>query len=133
MTNHVGSEESSKLILLSCSVNLSICFSYPLFLNISFAFCLLNVQHIPRSVGYIEKMLEQFSLCPFQTQLFIIPGCYLNVISIFQLWIFYSFYHIPVRMMSHLAHQNRVAENTIVAQIDLDSSCPSQCSCKHPF
>ena len=73
MTYHVGIVESSKLSFLSCMVRFWICTWYLLSLNIASAFCLLNVQHIPRSVGYIENMLEQLSLRPFHWQLFIIP------------------------------------------------------------
>ena len=72
-TIHMGRVESLILFSLSWSVSQSICSWYLLFLNISLAFCLLNVQHIPRSVGYIEKMLEQFILLPFHTHPLIIP------------------------------------------------------------
>ena len=73
MTNHEGIEEFSKLRFLSWSVSLCIWVWYLLSLNMASAFCLLNVQHIPRSVGYIENMLEQFIFCPFHWQLFISP------------------------------------------------------------
>ena len=36
--------------------------------------CLLNEQHMPRSVGYIEKMLEQLTLTPFHMHLLIMAA-----------------------------------------------------------
>ena len=58
---------------LSRCVNLATDSLYLLSLNISSALSMLNEQHIPLSVGNMEKMLEQLSLRPFQAHHFRIP------------------------------------------------------------
>ena len=46
---------------------------YLLSLNMASALCLLKEQHMPRSVGNMVKMLEQFSRTPFHAHHFSIP------------------------------------------------------------
>ena len=69
----------SKLLSLSCLVNLATDSLYLLSLNISSALCMLNEQHIPLSVGNMVKMLEQLILRPFQAHHFRIPNMKYNL------------------------------------------------------
>ena len=73
-TYQSGTVDFSKLSLLSWSFNLFSWCWYLLSLNISSAFCLLKEQHIPRSVGIFENMLEQLNLLPFHQHSLIIPN-----------------------------------------------------------
>ena len=73
LSDHSGMVELSKLMLLSRCSNLVMSSLYLLSLNISSALCMLKEQHMPRSVGNMLNMLEQFSLLPFQEHHFRSP------------------------------------------------------------
>ena len=68
-----GTSDFSKLSLLSWPFNLFSWCWYLLSLYISSAFCLLKEQHMPRSVGILENMLEQLNRLPFHQHFFIMP------------------------------------------------------------
>ena len=73
LAHQSGSSDFSKLSLLSWSFNLFSWCWYLLSWYISSALCLLKEQHIPRSVGILENMLEQLSRLPFHQHFFNMP------------------------------------------------------------
>ena len=65
--------EFSKLMSLSLRSSFVTNCLYLLSRNISSAFCILNEQHMPRSVGNMVNMLEQLTRTPFHAHHFITP------------------------------------------------------------